>query len=224
MSSQETSSEPTATSSTRGGRGRKRGGFGKAMRARGRGNYRGRPAEFGTRLVLGGEEKLTEEEEEEIARELREKYAKRKLGTNTDRYEEEQDPEAEPEPEVDLSTFLSKQREALTVKKIEAAQYLHDDDDDDDVDHTLSHLSSKMATPSVRNSRARKGKQQEIEWDNSMEQMAQEKSKADALRDIKSRFEKKGSKSQDRNRGKPFSIPAPDEPESMEQFLDDLLT
>ena len=68
-----------------------RGGFGKYQRARGyRG--RGRPAEFGKRLVLEGEEEAELEEEEQ--RELAQKYGRRQLGTNADRY-------AEPEPELD---------------------------------------------------------------------------------------------------------------------------
>lgn len=72
------------------GRGKSRGGLGKYLRARGRGG-RGRPAEFSTRLVLEGERKpnLTEEEEAELAREVREKYSRRHLGTNEDRYKEE---------------------------------------------------------------------------------------------------------------------------------------
>ena len=88
--------EPNTTTSAsnpiRGrGRGKSRGGLGKYLRARGRGG-RGRPAEFNTRLVLEGERKpeLTEEEEAELAREIREKYSRRQLGTNEDRYKEEE--------------------------------------------------------------------------------------------------------------------------------------
>jgi hypothetical protein len=87
--------EPNTTSASnpvRGrGRGKSRGGLGKYLRARGRGG-RGRPAEFSTRLVLEGERKpeLTEEEEAELAREIREKYSRRQLGTNEDRYKEEE--------------------------------------------------------------------------------------------------------------------------------------
>lgn len=84
-----TQEESSPTPSRGSGRGRgKRGGYGKAMRARGKGSYRGRAAEFTTRLVLDDEQPLTEEEQEEAARELREKFAKRELGTNADRYEE----------------------------------------------------------------------------------------------------------------------------------------
>jgi hypothetical protein len=72
------------------GRGKSRGGLGKYLRASGRGG-RGRPAEFNTRLVLEGERKpeLTEEEEADLAREIREKYSRRQLGANEDRYKEE---------------------------------------------------------------------------------------------------------------------------------------
>lgn len=74
------------------GRGKSRGGLGKYLRARGRGRGAGRPAVFGTRLVLEGEE-VTELDEEE-QRELEQKYARRQLGSNADRY-------AEPEAELD---------------------------------------------------------------------------------------------------------------------------
>ena len=58
---------------------RKRGGFGKYLRARGR-RGGGRPAEFHTRLLLEGEEEteVDKEEAEEIAR----KYAKRPIVSN----------------------------------------------------------------------------------------------------------------------------------------------
>lgn len=74
------------------GRGKSRGGLGKYLRARGRGRGMGRPAEFGTRLLLEGEGKqpLTEEEEVELARETAAKYSRRSLGTNADRYKEEE--------------------------------------------------------------------------------------------------------------------------------------
>lgn len=105
-----------------------------------------------------------------------------------------EDPDAEPEPEIDISSFLAKQRAVLAPETNDTTPVtvstapstgitLKEDDDDDDVDHTLSHLlSSKMKTSASSTSKARKGKQQEIEWDSSMEQMAQEKSKADAVR------------------------------------------
>jgi hypothetical protein len=88
----ESNTTTSASNPVRGrGRGKSRGGLGKYLRARGRGG-RGRPAEFSTRLVLEGERKpeLTEEEEAELAREIREKYSRRQLGTNEDRYKEEE--------------------------------------------------------------------------------------------------------------------------------------
>lgn len=85
------STEPIAPSRGR-GRGKSRGGLGKYLRARGRGGGRGRPAQWGQRLVLEGEE--PEELDEEEQAELQQKYSRRALGTNADRY-------VEPEPELD---------------------------------------------------------------------------------------------------------------------------
>jgi hypothetical protein len=76
------------------GRGKSRGGLGKYLRARGRGRGRGRPAEFGKRLVLEDEEEVELDPNSEEAAEVREfqqKFSRRQLGSNTDRY-------AEPEP------------------------------------------------------------------------------------------------------------------------------
>ena len=61
-------------------------------RARGRGRGRGRPAEFSKRLLLEDEEEVEVDEEEQAA--LAQKYGRRDLGSNADRY-------AEPEPELD---------------------------------------------------------------------------------------------------------------------------
>lgn len=86
----EPSLSTTAGTANRGrGRGN-RGGLGKYLRARGRGG-RGRPAEFSKRLVLEGE--AEEELDEEEAAERAQKYSRRQLGTNADRY-------VEPEPEL----------------------------------------------------------------------------------------------------------------------------
>ena len=100
------------------GRGKSRGGLGKYLRARGRGRGRGRPAEFGKRLALEGEEalELDEEEQKEYERELHQKYGRRQLGTNTDRY-------VEPEPELDSeglschSPSCERLSEVLTAKR-----------------------------------------------------------------------------------------------------------
>jgi hypothetical protein len=83
---------PTAQSTRARGRGKSRGGLGKYLRARGRGHGgSGRPAEFGKRLVLEDEEQVEMDAEE--AKEVYQKYSRRHLGTNADRY-------AEPEPEL----------------------------------------------------------------------------------------------------------------------------
>lgn len=85
---------PTTTDAagTRGrGRGKSRGGLGKYLRARGRGRGRGRPAEFGTRLLLEGEQQLEldpDSEEAIAAREFQQRFSKRQLGSNADRYAE----------------------------------------------------------------------------------------------------------------------------------------
>lgn len=76
------------------GRGRGRGGNGKAQRARGRRGF-GKAAQFSTRLLLPGEgpePSERNEEEEQEARELAQRFARRELGSNADRYEE---PESE---------------------------------------------------------------------------------------------------------------------------------
>ena len=73
---------------------RSRGGLGKFLRARGRGRGLGRPAEFGKRLVLEDEETLEGEEAEAHAAEISQRYSKRRLDSNADRY-------VEPAPELD---------------------------------------------------------------------------------------------------------------------------
>jgi hypothetical protein len=73
------------------GRGRSRGGLGKYLRARGRGRGGGRPAEFRERLLFEGERADELDEEEERA--LQQKFARRQLSSNADRY-------VEPEPEI----------------------------------------------------------------------------------------------------------------------------
>ena len=86
-----TSDFPIATSARgRGRRGGSRGGLGKYLRARGRGRGKGRPAEFGERLLLEGEKQ--EEVDEEEQKELEQKFSRRQLGSNADRYVES-DPE-----------------------------------------------------------------------------------------------------------------------------------
>lgn len=90
MQSEPSSSSSTTTPTTdRGrGRGKSRGGLGKYLRAKGR-RGSGRPAEWGKRLVLDGEGEVDPEELEEIE-EQRKKYSRRELGTNADRYQDEE--------------------------------------------------------------------------------------------------------------------------------------
>lgn len=81
----------TTTSTPLPRRGKSRGGLGKYLRARGRRGY-GRPAEFTQRLVL--EDEMQDEEDEELKAEQTQKYSKRRLASNADRYVEQ-------EPELD---------------------------------------------------------------------------------------------------------------------------
>ncbi|KAF9040038.1 hypothetical protein BJ165DRAFT_1416442 [Panaeolus papilionaceus] len=179
------------------GRGKSRGGLGKYLRARGRGG-RGRPAEFGTRLLLEGEGKqeLDEEEEAELKQELAAKYGRRGLGTNADRYKEEEpeldsDGEAIVEPEVDLSTFLEKQRIAEDIGPVASAKEKKDYDEND-VDTSISHMlaSRGISKPIV----PQKGKVEVIEWDEKLDEMTREKKAAEATWDLKTRFRAKSEK------------------------------
>ncbi|EIN05680.1 hypothetical protein PUNSTDRAFT_122165 [Punctularia strigosozonata HHB-11173 SS5] len=189
------SSRPSASrgSSSQRSRGshKPRGGHGKALRARGRGRGGGRPAVFRERILLEGE--APEDLDEEAEAELRAKYSRRNLGSNADRYKEE-DPElgsdGEPivEPEVDLSAFLRKQR-------------LHDEEDatpgedDQEVDHSLDHLPTGIGGKSKgKVAEQRKGKVQHIALDDELEKMLREKAVADANRELKERFRVQAAK------------------------------
>ncbi|KAF8174228.1 hypothetical protein BJ912DRAFT_1033864 [Pholiota molesta] len=241
------------SSSTRGrGRGKSRGGLGKYLRARGRGRGFGRPAEFTTRLVLEGESTaaLTEEEQAELARETAMKYSRRQLGTNADRYKEEEvelDSDGEPilEPEVDLSSFLERQRisdeAGPTLRAAEKKDY-----DDDDVDTSLAHITSN-ASRSATQTASKKGKVEEITWDEDLDEMSRKKKAAEATWELKNRFRAKSEKlrakpvtptvsASSRSRKQEYqeapALPLPEgakaEPKSqlaeMEDFLDDLLS
>jgi hypothetical protein len=160
-----------------------RGGRGKAARARGRGRGGGRPAEFHKRLLLEGE--TPEELDEEAEVELRTKYSRRNLGSNADRYKEEEpelDEDGEPivEPEVDLSKFLERQRledhEGVTPGESSAPP-----PEDGEVDHSLDHFP---AGARGKVGELRKGKVQQVEWDEGMENMMREKDIADANRGV----------------------------------------
>ncbi|GLB44303.1 hypothetical protein LshimejAT787_1602330 [Lyophyllum shimeji] len=220
------------------GRGRgNRGGFGKYLRARGR-RGQGRPAEFGKRLLPEGEE--DEEEDEDEAAERAAKYSKRHLGSNADRYVEPEpelgsDGEPTVEPEVDLSSFLERQK----MSDDGPAAVPRERTNDDDVDVTLAHIGSgTRATAPL----TRKGKVEEIAWDQELDELSREKAAAEATWDLKSRFRAKS----ERLRGKPLvvrdrkgaasyteapALPLPDESspqpknpkDQMQDFLDDLL-
>jgi hypothetical protein len=113
-----TSTPPTtdrdgAPSSRGRGRGKSRGGLGKYLRARGR-RGGGRPAEFGNRLLLEGEGPPDADDDEEEAAERAAKYARRQLGTNADRYKEEE-PELGSDGEWVSFVFLSVGRALLMM-------------------------------------------------------------------------------------------------------------
>ncbi|KAJ7107826.1 hypothetical protein C8R44DRAFT_834214 [Mycena epipterygia] len=222
---------------TRGrGRGKSRGGLGKYLRAR---------AEFGKRLVLEGEEASAEDEEAaERAAELAQKFSRRNLGTNADRYAEPEpvlDSDGEPvvEPEVDLSAFLEKQRIEDALRSSVVARDPASEDDDD-VDHSLAHISSGGVRPVV----SRKGKVEEIEWDEELDALERDKTSAEAIWDLKTRFRAKSEKlrksavtaGRERKPGPTYveapplpladgSQPPPKDPkDDMQDFLDDLLS
>ncbi|KAI1790886.1 hypothetical protein LXA43DRAFT_890266 [Ganoderma leucocontextum] len=220
------------------GRGKSRGGLGKYLRARGRGRGRGRPAEFGKRLVLDGEEVLDLDEEEQKAyeRELQQKFGRRQLGTNADRYvefEPELDSEGEEvvEPEVDLSAFLERQRLSPGPSSAPPPP-----DEDEDIDTTVAQIGKSQT-------RSKKGRVQQIEWDEELENMSREKAAARRLEvNLKARFRAQTAKQ--RGRASPrgastlgqrsHAVEAPPLPtdspgqakgekEDMQDFLDDLL-
>ncbi|TFK26912.1 hypothetical protein FA15DRAFT_244372 [Coprinopsis marcescibilis] len=239
----ESETQSTSDSSSRGtgrgrGRGKSRGGLGKYLRARGRGHRGGgRPAVFNQRLLLEGEG--PDDEEEEAAKaELAIKYSRRNLGTNADRYAEEEpelgsDGEPIVEPDVDLSDFLERQR---ITDDAAPALSLAKPEDGEEIDTSLAHISSKSSKPIVD----RKGKTQQIEWDRELDDLNRVKAAADAQRDLKSRFKAKSEKlkakpvlktSRDRQADTyeqapelPGSNPQPKGSKAeMEDFLDDLL-
>ncbi|KIJ27043.1 hypothetical protein M422DRAFT_191466 [Sphaerobolus stellatus SS14] len=211
---------------------------GKALRARGR---RGaRPAVFGERLRLDGEQSADEEEQAEIAA----KYARRDLDTNAYRYEEpeaDENEDAEPEPEVDLSDFLARQRLGDSSSLAHPKQ----EDDDNDVDYTLAAVTSAPSSVPVK---PRKNQVHAVEWDASLDELKREKESAEAVWDLKTRFRqaqprltapkstpgretRKSDKVEDaRHVSKPPDadghaepVPKPTSKAELEDFLDDLL-
>ncbi|KAH9916387.1 uncharacterized protein BXZ73DRAFT_92492 [Epithele typhae] len=226
------------------GRGKSRGGLGKYLRARGRGRGRGRPAEFQKRLVLEGEEEveLNEEEQQETAREMAQKYGRRQLGTNVDRYAEpepelDSDGEAIVEPEVDLSALLERQKLSDSAPTVEPRP----EEDEDDIDENAARILG-IGKPA---SGTKKGRVQQIEWDAELEEMSQEKAAAEAARDLKARFKAQTARQRARpptrgavlsGRAKPerglaeapplpsdHPEPKKSEKEEMQDFLDDLI-
>ncbi|KAI0729145.1 hypothetical protein C8Q72DRAFT_993575 [Fomitopsis betulina] len=231
--------EASSASAPRGrGRGKSRGGLGKYLRARGRGRGGGRPAVFGQRLLLEAE-RLEDMDEEELA-EVQKKYSRRQLGTNVDRYKEpepELDSEGEEvaEPEVDLSSFLERQR--LSDHESSAPP---PPDEDPEIDASVASIlpGTQGHVP-----QSKKGKVQQIEWDQSLEAMSREKAAAEAKWELKSRFRASAAtqrgtltprgrgagrgKQQDAERVKapplPSENPQKSDKEDMQEFLDDLL-
>ncbi|KAG8924451.1 hypothetical protein FRC01_011496, partial [Tulasnella sp. 417] len=219
----------------------RRGGLkGKAQRARGKRGF-GRPAAFGTRLYLEGdkvrrdETEMTEEELEQ-AQENARKYSRRELGSNAHRYEEpepaekaEGEEEEEPEPEIDLSKFLEKQR--LAPDDGDGVLSSRRGHDDDDIDHSLDDLLD----PSARRDVDGRKHIETIQWTEEMEAMAQEKSQADAARDLATRFRSrvdkptpaKSSQKSSKAKAAPETVAVDPtvevKPRTDQDFLDDLL-
>jgi hypothetical protein len=169
--------------------------LGKYLRAKGR-RGSGRPAEWGKRLVLEGEGEVQDPELLENIEEMEKKYSKRELGSNVDRYKEDEPilnsdgtlqewqtsarslyniddllGEEEQEPEVDLSGFLARQ-------KLLSDEIFPREEVDEEIDHSLDHLSSTMSS----NRGPRKGQVQPIVWDKDLEEMSREKAIAEANR------------------------------------------
>ncbi|KAJ8515194.1 hypothetical protein ONZ45_g7335 [Pleurotus djamor] len=241
-----TDADSSGQPSARGrGRGKSRGGLGKHLRARGGRRGGGRPAEFGKRLLLEGEGP-PDEEDEEAAKELEKKFSRRQLGSNADRYKEEE-PELdsdgklhlrEPivEPEVDLSGFLERQKQSDDTKvTIPGAETNLQEDEDDEVDHSLAQLMSSKGNLSA----SKKGRVSNIDWDDGLADMRKEKEAVDAARDLKARFQMKAEHIRMRpvmpSKKDAFVLPPPlpptdgskpaekDSKKEMEAFLDELL-
>ena len=93
-------------------RGRGRGRTGKALRARGKRGI-GRAATFGQRLYLEGAGPL-DDEDEEAAAELANRFSKRELESNAHRFEEET---PEPEEGEVVSVSYAKAERTLQARK-----------------------------------------------------------------------------------------------------------
>lgn len=167
---------------------------------------------FRERLLLEGEQE--EELDEEERDERQKKYSKRRLGTNADRYKEEE-PELDEhgehypvrdgcnwmyfidcrpcallgkpvlDPEVDISDFLSKQRTSDSKSPFYSSK--EDYDDAEDIDYSLPDYS-QLVPYIIPSSNRKKGKIEEVEWDEGLEDMIKEKDAEEAKRELKVRF------------------------------------
>ncbi len=133
--------------------------------------------------------------DEEEKREFEQRYSRRQLGSNADRYvepEPELDSEGtlglhlnqphieEPltgeevvEPEVDISSLLERQRLSPGPSVVSPAS-----DEDDDVDKSLAHIGGEGRVLA----QSKKGRVQQIEWDAELEELSREKAAAEATR------------------------------------------
>ncbi|KAI9509920.1 hypothetical protein F5148DRAFT_1183915 [Russula earlei] len=232
-------SQPSPSSTPR-SRGRhyrhSRGGHGKYLRARGIVHRGGRPAVFQERLLLESEQ--PEQLDEEEAAECEARYEQRTLSSNADRYEEPDsmigpDGQLIEEPEVDLSAFRARQ----LLEDPPESPLAYANVDDDDVDHSLAHITSNP----LAERQPRKGRIQQIEWDDSLEEMLHDKDAAQAQSDLKERLRtnaarqmgKTATREHARRQAKPMkeAPPLPKDPHlptkspkaEMEDFLNDLL-
>ncbi|TFK92906.1 hypothetical protein K466DRAFT_594841 [Polyporus arcularius HHB13444] len=180
--------------------------------------------------------------DEEEKREFEQRYSRRQLGSNVDRYvepEPELDSEGEEvvEPEVDISSLLERQRLSPGPSVVSPAS-----DEDDDVDKSLAHIGGEGRVLA----QSKKGRVQQIEWDAELEELSREKAAAEATRDLKARFRAQTARQRGRGtvrggshsgRGAkhlgsyaeapplPTDAPKPEknEKEDMQDYLDDLL-
>jgi len=84
------------------------------------------------------------------------------------------------EPEVDLSAFLEKQRISDEAGPILSVAEKKADVDDDDIDTSLAHISSKVSHTTAVEATSKKGKVQEIAWDETLDEMTRDKKAAEA--------------------------------------------
>jgi hypothetical protein len=83
------------------------------------------------------------------------------------------------EPEVDLSNFLERQRLADDTDLPTIPGASKDDNVDEDVDTTLAHISSYRSRLNPQ-ATSKKGKLEQIIWDEEMDRMSRDKKAAEA--------------------------------------------